>query len=103
MTICRFNHSGSKLATGSKDQTVIIWNVNSAGHVTLDKTLHIGAPCCYLTWSPDDQHILVTGNEECSDIWLFDVKAGIQVRNTAFKILLVNYIINYIYYIINYI
>lgn len=78
VTICRFNHSGSKLATGSKDQTVIIWNVNSAGHVTLDKTLHIGAPCCYLTWSPDDQHILVTGNEECSDIWLFDVKAGIQ-------------------------
>jgi WD40 repeat protein len=82
VTVCKFNHSGSKLATGSKDQTVIIWNVSQSGHISFDKTLSIGVPCCYLSWSPDDSHILAVGNEDSSDVWLFDVKNGTEVMNS---------------------
>lgn len=75
---CQFSHDGNRLATGSKDSTIIIWDVDPATHrVTLSRSLTghtygVG----YLSWSPDDSHILACGTEESSEFWVWNAKTG---------------------------
>lgn len=75
---CRFSHDGSRLATGSKDTTVIIWDVDP--HTLLVKRKHLleghSYGVFYLSWSPDDKHLLACGPDDCSDIWIWNTSTG---------------------------
>ncbi|XP_076305770.1 WD repeat-containing protein 26-like isoform X2 [Tachypleus tridentatus] len=75
---CRFSNNGQKLATGSKDSTVIIWDVDP---VTLElshrKTLEGHSyGLSYLSWSPDDNYLVACGRDDCSDLWVWNVETG---------------------------
>lgn len=72
----RFSHSGSKLATGAKDGTVIIWDV-SDGEPTHLRTIEghsygVGN----LAWSPDDTYLIACGPEDCSELWIWNIETG---------------------------
>ncbi|XP_032876496.1 WD repeat-containing protein 26 isoform X1 [Amblyraja radiata] len=75
---CKFSNDGSKLATGSKDTTVIIWQVDADTHqLRLHKTLDGHAyGVSYLAWSPDDNYLLACGPDDCSELWLWNVQTG---------------------------
>ena len=55
----QFSHSGTMLASASKDATSLIWRVSPAGEALLMHTLtgH-SKPVVFLTWSPDDCRLL---------------------------------------------
>ncbi|XP_072406560.1 WD repeat-containing protein 26 isoform X1 [Chiloscyllium punctatum] len=75
---CKFANDGTKLATGSKDTTVIIWQVDLDTHqLRLLKTLEGHAyGVSYLAWSPDDTYLLACGPDDCSELWLWNVQTG---------------------------
>ena len=58
----QFSHSGTMLASASKDTTALVWRVDSLGQAILMHTLagHEKA-VAFLTWSPDDSRILTCG------------------------------------------
>ncbi|KAG5321539.1 WDR26 protein, partial [Acromyrmex heyeri] len=72
---CKFSPDGLKLATGSKDMTVIIWDVDPETlKVTHRKTLEghsygVGL----IAWSPDSNHLIVCGPEDCPELWLWSI------------------------------
>uniref|UniRef100_A0A8C4Q3N3 WD repeat-containing protein 26 n=1 Tax=Eptatretus burgeri TaxID=7764 RepID=A0A8C4Q3N3_EPTBU len=75
---CRFSNDGTKLATGSKDSTVIIWQVDQESHkLRVLRALEghtYGAS--YLAWSPDDTFLIACGPDDCSDLWLWNAQTG---------------------------
>ncbi|CAG7823835.1 unnamed protein product, partial [Allacma fusca] len=75
---CRFSPDGTKLATGSKDQTLIIWDVHPTElKLTHRKTLdghQYG--CSYLCWSPDSMYLLACGPEESAELLVWNVMTG---------------------------
>uniref|UniRef100_A0A8C4X4U8 WD repeat-containing protein 26 n=1 Tax=Erpetoichthys calabaricus TaxID=27687 RepID=A0A8C4X4U8_ERPCA len=75
---CKFSNDGTKLATGSKDTTVIIWQVDAETHqLKLLKTLEGHAyGVSYLAWSPDDNYLIACGPDDCSELWLWNVQTG---------------------------
>ncbi|KAM7271752.1 hypothetical protein ACFE04_030966 [Oxalis oulophora] len=75
----QFSHHGKYLASSSKDQTAIVWEVNDDGHLTLKHRL-IGhqKPVLSVSWSPDDKQLLTCGEEEVIRCW--DVISGECVR-----------------------
>ncbi|XP_033625720.1 WD repeat-containing protein 26-like [Asterias rubens] len=75
---CKFSPDGNKLATGSKDTTVIIWDVNK-------ETLELKAVrtleghsygVSFLAWSPDSKYLIACGPEDCSELWVWNVETG---------------------------
>ncbi|GFY53689.1 WD repeat-containing protein 26 [Trichonephila inaurata madagascariensis] len=75
---CRFSNDGTKLASGSKDNNVIIWDVNPETlELTHSKTLdnHPGG-VTFLAWSPDDTYLIVCGPDDSSDLWVWNVETG---------------------------
>uniref|UniRef100_A0A4W6C7D6 WD repeat-containing protein 26 n=1 Tax=Lates calcarifer TaxID=8187 RepID=A0A4W6C7D6_LATCA len=74
---CKFSNDGTKLATGSKDTTVIVWHVNETQQLKLIKTLEGHAyGVSYLAWSPDDAYLIACGPDDCSELWLWNVQTG---------------------------
>ncbi|KAM9425477.1 WD repeat-containing protein 26 isoform 2-T2 [Pholidichthys leucotaenia] len=75
---CKFSNDGTKLATGSKDTTVIVWQVDMDTHqLKLMKTLEGHAyGVSYLAWSPDDTYLIACGPDDCSELWLWNVQTG---------------------------
>lgn len=75
---CKFSNDGTKLATGSKDTTVIVWHVDTETHtLKLMKTLDGHAyGVSYLAWSPDDAYLIACGPDDCSELWLWNVQTG---------------------------
>nr|XP_046256826.1 WD repeat-containing protein 26 isoform X2 [Scatophagus argus] len=73
---CKFSNDGTKLATGSKDTTVIVWHVNmETQQLKLMKTLEGHAyGVSYLAWSPDDSYLIACGPDDCSELWLWNVQ-----------------------------
>jgi WD40 repeat protein len=79
---CKFSNNGTKLATGSKDATVMIWDVDPD---TLElkhrRTLEGHSyGVSYLAWSPDDVHLIACGPDDCSELWIWNVETG-ELRN----------------------
>ncbi|GAB1285806.1 WD repeat-containing protein 26 [Apodemus speciosus] len=76
---CKFSNDGTKLATGSKDTTVIIWQVDPDTHLLkLLKTLEGHAyGVSYIAWSPDDSYLVACGPDDCSELWLWNVQVGL--------------------------
>ncbi len=67
---CRFSPDGLKLATGSKDMTVIIWDFDpetlALRHSrTLERHSH---GISYFAWSPDSTRLAVCGPEDCDEV-----------------------------------
>ncbi|XP_041648436.1 WD repeat-containing protein 26 [Cheilinus undulatus] len=75
---CKFSNDGTKLATGSKDTTVIVWHVDTeTQQLKLMKTLEGHAyGVSYLAWSPDDAYLIACGPDDCSELWLWNVQTG---------------------------
>uniref|UniRef100_G3PLP9 WD repeat-containing protein 26 n=1 Tax=Gasterosteus aculeatus aculeatus TaxID=481459 RepID=G3PLP9_GASAC len=75
---CKFSNNGTKLATGSKDTTVIVWHVDAETHqLKFMKTLEGHAyGVSYLAWSPDDAFLIACGPDDCSELWLWNVQTG---------------------------
>ncbi|KAG8009724.1 WD repeat-containing protein 26 [Nibea albiflora] len=75
---CKFSNDGTKLATGSKDTTVIVWHVDTeTQQLKLLKTLEGHAyGVSYLAWSPDDTYLIACGPDDCSELWLWNVQTG---------------------------
>ncbi|XP_060905547.1 WD repeat-containing protein 26 [Labrus mixtus] len=75
---CKFSNDGTKLATGSKDTTVIVWQVDpETQQLKLMKTLEGHAyGVSYLAWSPDDTYLIACGPDDCSELWLWNVQTG---------------------------
>ncbi|EOA20242.1 hypothetical protein CARUB_v10000543mg [Capsella rubella] len=71
----QFSHNGKYLASSSKDQTAIIWEINVDGQISLKHTL-VGhqKPVISILWSPDDRQVLTCGAEEVIRRW--DVDSG---------------------------
>lgn len=75
---CRFSPDGLKLATGSKDTTVIIWDVDpNELTVRHRKTLEGHTyGVSFITWSPDSKYLVVGGSEECPEVWIWNIDEG---------------------------
>ena len=70
---CQFSPDGTKLATGSKDTNVIIWDVDpDECSISIRRILEghsYGA--AILCWNPDSVHILVCGPEDTPEVISF--------------------------------
>lgn len=73
---CQFSPDGTKLATGSKDTNVIIWDVHpETCTITPKKTLEghsYGA--AYISWNNDSTHLIACGPEESPEVWLWNIE-----------------------------
>ena len=76
-----FSNDGTKLASASKDKTVVIYDVGSnfAHRWTLGDH---EAGVCYLAWSPDDTKLLTCTRERDNSIRVWDV--NVSFRATRF-------------------
>lgn len=70
---CKFSPDGYKLATGSKDMQVLIWDVDpDTLTVKCNRSLE-GHTCgaSFIAWGPDSTHLIVCGPEDCADLWIW--------------------------------
>jgi len=80
---CRFSPDGTKLATGSKDGSLIIWDIDPETlKVSVRQTFEGHSyGVAYIAWSPDNTYILACGPDDCSELWLWNVETGeLRVR-----------------------
>ncbi|KAL1806857.1 hypothetical protein ACET3Z_029925 [Daucus carota] len=71
----QFSHNGKYLASSSKDQTALLWEVQEDGQLILKHTLsgHQGA-VSIISWRHDDSQLLTCGTDETVRRW--DVGSG---------------------------
>lgn len=71
----QFSHNGKYLASASKDQSTIIWEVKGDGQLSLKHTLKgHEKPVLTVSWNPNDEQLLTCGLEEVIRCW--DVRSG---------------------------
>lgn len=68
-----FSHDGSKLATTSRDSTVIIYD--TATFEVLHKLTEHAEGVAYATWSPDDTKLITCSQDHKARVW--DVKVSL--------------------------
>ncbi|XP_053211960.1 WD repeat-containing protein 26-like [Panonychus citri] len=75
---CRFSNDGTKLASGSKDNSVIIWDVDPETLTLKHKFTFEGHSygVSFLSWSPDDNFLIACGPDDCSELWVWNVQTG---------------------------
>uniref|UniRef100_A0A0K8V1Z5 WD repeat-containing protein 26 n=2 Tax=Bactrocera latifrons TaxID=174628 RepID=A0A0K8V1Z5_BACLA len=76
---CKFSPDGLKLATGSKDSSVIIWDVD-AYKLTLKHRRILetqsNISVAFVSWSPDSKLLLVGGPDDTPEISIWNVDDG---------------------------
>jgi WD40 repeat protein len=70
----RFSHDGKKLATTSKDATIIIYE--TATYTILHKLTDHESGVCYVAWSPDDTKLISCGQALDNTARLWDTKVS---------------------------
>ncbi|CAN6822026.1 unnamed protein product [Brassica oleracea] len=72
----KFSNNGKYLASSSKDNTAIIWEINAEGEAFSMKHKLEGheKPVVEVLWSPDDQQVITCGENEVIKRW--DVGSG---------------------------
>ncbi|KAH8261076.1 hypothetical protein KR044_002879 [Drosophila immigrans] len=76
---CKFSPDGLKLATGSKDSTVIIWDVDPYKLTLKHRRVLDGQAqlnVSFVSWSPDSKLILVGGTEDSHELFIWNVDDG---------------------------
>ena len=75
---CRFSPDGSQLATGSKEGSLMIWDVDKVTHQVRHSRSLEGHSygVSYIAWSPDSEYIIACGPDDCSELWLWNVQTG---------------------------
>lgn len=78
----KFSPDGLKLASGSKDTTVIVWDVEpEKNRVKIRRTLDGHSyGISFLKWSPDSKYLLVGGPEDCPNAWLWNIESSIEEK-----------------------
>ncbi|XP_022899945.1 WD repeat-containing protein 26 [Onthophagus taurus] len=73
---CKFSPDGKKLATGSKDCNVIIWDVHpETCTISPRKTLDgHNYGIAYIAWNPDSIHLVACGPEDSQEVWLWNTE-----------------------------
>lgn len=69
-----FSHDGSKLATASKDRSVIIYDTSTFS--VIHKFLEHDEPVAYATWSPDDSKVITCSQDKKAKVWDIEVSQG---------------------------
>ena len=69
--IVRFSHDGSKLATASRDMSVIIYDTSS--FMILQKLTSHGGPVASVSWSPDDTKLISCSQDHKARLWDVEV------------------------------
>lgn len=72
-----FSHDGTKLATASKDQTVIIYQLPT--FKMLHSLPHEDSGICYVAWSPDDSKIITCTREPDNTARIWDTNTGVGI------------------------
>lgn len=72
---CKFSPDGLKLATGSKDTYVIIWDVDPEKMLVKHRRPFDGHAngVSFVTWSPDSKYLIVGGTEESSELFIYNI------------------------------
>lgn len=67
---CKWSPNGLKLASGSKDTSVIIWDFDPKSlKLTLSRNLEPHAHgASFFAWSPDSTKLAVCGPEDCEEV-----------------------------------
>ncbi|CAG9113660.1 unnamed protein product [Plutella xylostella] len=73
---CAWSADGSRLASGSKDNTVMVWDFHAdTKRLTFRKSLEGHSyGVSYLAWSPDGRYLLAAGPEDCPDLWIWNME-----------------------------
>ena len=80
--------STGKLATGSKDNTVIIWDFDPDSlNLKINKSLEPRSQgVSFFAWSPDSTRLAVCGPEDCDEVSKSNTKFSVTVERNKYTI-----------------